>query len=281
MTAEGHETRRSRLLEVAFWPLAIGFFWTVDTLIKLEDRTRTGVGLDDFRLITEQATSAAAALCMVLFVAWWTRRFPLDRLQPLRSGAALIAGSLLFAAGHYALIVLFRIIVFYFAGRQYGHAQSHFDNLLFEYQKDIKIFLSMVAIMWVYRRFRHDGSAGPVREASATAVDPSVSRLLLQTGRGERVLEASQIDYIQAARNYVSVHADGQEFVVRETLGNLEDSLADSRFVRTHRSYIVNIERVTEIRPTSSGTWRVLLSSGADVPLSRSYRDPFKDLIRR
>jgi DNA-binding LytR/AlgR family response regulator len=280
VTADGYDTWKSRLLEIAFWPVAIGFFWTLDTFTKLQDRARTGVGPDDFRLITEQATSAAAALGMVLFVSWWTRRFELDLGRPLRSGVALIAGSVLFAAGHYALIVLFRILVFYFAGRQYGHAQSHLENLLFEFQKDIKIFLSMVAIMGVYRHFRAAGPAASVGDPEPASADTAMSKLLVQTGRGERVLDAAQIDYLQAARNYVSVHADGQEFVVRETLGNLENSLPDSRFVRTHRSYVVNIDRVTEIRPTDSGAWRVLLSSGADVPLSRSYRGPFKELIR-
>jgi hypothetical protein len=282
VSGKNEGTGRRRVLEIAFWPLIIAFFWTLDGWNKLAERERTGVGLNDFRLVAEQTTSAAAALCMVAFVAWWTRRFPLNSRRWGRTVAAYFAGSVLFAAGHYLLIVLFRIVVFHFSGRRYGVAESHLGNLVFEYQKDIKIYLSMVAIMVAYRYWRDYGRGRleprPRRPEMTEPGDPN-PRLVVQTGSGERILKADQIDYLQAARNYVSIHAEGQEYILRETLGGLHARLRPADFVRTHRSYLVNMEKVREIRPAESGAWRVLLSSGADIPLSRTYRDSFRTLI--
>ena len=284
MTGNDERVARRRVLEIAFWPLVIAFFWTVDGWNKFAERERTGVGLDDFRLVAEQATSAAAALCMVLFVVWWTRRFPIDAGRRGRNVAAYLAGSVLFAAGHYLLILIFRISVFYFSGRRYGVADSHLDNFVFEYQKDIKIYLSMVAIVIAYRYWR-DHSAKPAPSSGAPPEKDKSGgqnpRLVVQSGTGERILKADQIDYLQAARNYVSVHSEGHEYILRETLSSLHARLHAADFVRTHRSYLVNMEKVREIRPAASGAWRVILSSGAEIPLSRTYRDPFKALIRR
>jgi len=103
-------------------------------------------------------------------------------------------------------------------------------------------------------------------------------RLVVQTGSGDTVLRIEQIEYLEAARNYVAVYADGREYIIRETLSNLTKRLAGGNFVRTHRSYIINIDSIREIRTVDSGQ-RILLDSGASVPLSRSYRDEFTRII--
>ena len=70
MSASSNNTwfSRRRLLETGFWVLLITVLWTLDLMTKFAVRERTGVGLDDFRLIAEQVTSGLAALVMVLFV---------------------------------------------------------------------------------------------------------------------------------------------------------------------------------------------------------------------
>lgn len=266
-----------RWLAAGFWTALVGLLWGIDTLTKLEDRARTGVGLDDFRLYTEQATSAAAALVMVLFVAWWLARFPFDRERWARTLAAHVLGSVLFAIGHYALMVLLRVVVFSASGRRYLLLHDHFDNLVFEYQKDIKIYLGMVGIIAVYRHLRRRHADAAV--ATAGAAPPG--RMLVQTGSGERLLDVMQIDYLQAARNYVSVHAAGREYIVRETLANLEARLAPGSFIRTHRSYLVNLERIAEVRPTDAGAYEIRIEGGATIPLSRGFRDAVRGELRR
>ena len=277
--------RSRRALEAAFWIVIIGLFWTLDTLTKMDLRARTGVGLDDFRLITEQWTSAAGVLAMVAFVAFWLRQFPLDRSRPLPTVVGHLAGSALFACGHYAVFVLLRKFVFGLRGIEYMPSQRHFGNLVFEYKKDIKIYLIAVAIIAVYRHFRSQRGAASETEDSRitppTGSEPRPSKkLAVQTRKGERLLEIDLIDYLEAARNYVEVHADGEQYLVRSPLNRLAARLPAERFLRTHRSFLVNAEAVIELQATNSGSLLVL-RSGAEVPVSRGHRDAVRSALER
>lgn len=94
---------------------------------------------------------------------------------------------------------------------------------------------------------------------------------------GDRLvhLPTKDIEVIEALGNYVKLRALGRSFVVRGSLSALEGRLNPTRFVRTHRSYIVNVARVRELQPLSHGDYNVLLDSGQTAPLSRVYRDRF------
>jgi DNA-binding LytR/AlgR family response regulator len=128
----------------------------------------------------------------------------------------------------------------------------------------------MLAVITAYQYMRRAG-----RKPESSTPTTSEGRLLVQTGRGDALLHFDEIDYLEGARNYVTVHAGDREYVVRDTMANLLDKLATGPFVRTHRSYIVNIDRAREIRCVDSA-FSVLLRSGREVPLSRGYRDAFK-----
>ena len=102
----------------------------------------------------------------------------------------------------------------------------------------------------------------------------------MQTGSGERLIDIAQVDYLQAARNYVSVHCEGKEYIVRQTLANLEAKLAPVKFLRTHRSFLVNAGRIAGVQPTDAGAHEIQLENGARIPLSRSYRDAIRVALR-
>lgn len=267
------EALRQRMLHVGFWILLLSVLWTLDTLTKLEVRNRTGVGLDDFRLIAEQATSAAGVLVMVLFVAWWLHHFPIRRGALFRTIAGHILGSAIFSVGHYAIQITLRKIVYLMFDKVHGAPASLLSNLLFEYQKDIKIYLGIVVIIAIYRMFLGGENRLQVRPRSAR-------KILVQTGSGETVLRYDQIDYLESARNYVVVHAGDREYLIRNTMSGLLDKLSDADFVRTHRSFAVNLNKVEEIKAVDSGHV-VRIAGGRELPLSRSYRDTFKEQLSR
>jgi two-component system LytT family response regulator len=81
------------------------------------------------------------------------------------------------------------------------------------------------------------------------------------------------IEYIEALGNYVKLRARGKTHVVRGSLTALESRLNPAVFIRTHRSYIVNVTRIRELVAVSHGDYTVMVESGARVPLSRIYRD--------
>jgi hypothetical protein len=259
---------RRRSAEVLAWVLAVGLLWTVDTLAKLSIREQTGYGKDDFRLFTDQGTSAAAALLMVPFVINWLRLFPLKRDQWIPAIIGHTAGTAIFAFGHYSLMVLFRILVFQLNGMEYSWLQSYASNLIVEYQLDIKIYAAIVLIVSAYQYFRK------VRQIKPPAAFLQ-GRLVVQTGSGESIVRLADIDYISAARNYLVVHVGDKEFLLRDTINNLEKKMAGEPFLRTHRSFIVNVDRIQEIRPADSGHL-IRLKSGPEIPLSRSYREAVK-----
>ena len=87
------------------------------------------------------------------------------------------------------------------------------------------------------------------------------------------LLKAEEVDWIQSAANYVQLHAHGRCYLVRMTMNEIETQLEGLSFARIHRSTIVNIDRLTEIRPSPHGDFQVVLDNGTALRLSRAYRD--------
>jgi two-component system, LytTR family, response regulator len=101
---------------------------------------------------------------------------------------------------------------------------------------------------------------------------PALDRVLVRKrGRGI-LLRLADVDWIEAARNYVTLHAGDDSFLVRGTLAEFEARLDPVRFVRIHRFHIVNVDRVAELHPWSHGDWIVLLRDGTRLTLSRRFR---------
>src|SRR5215471_5192983 len=110
--------------------------------------------------------------------------------------------------------------------------------------------------------------------------DRGVDRLVLKSGGRVFFLRVEEIDWIEAAGNYVRLHAGKETHLMRESMNSIEERLDRTRFIRIHRSTIVNIERVKELRPLFHGDYEVMLEDGARVTLSRSYRDRLSDHLK-
>ena len=103
-------------------------------------------------------------------------------------------------------------------------------------------------------------------------------RILVKTGTRVLFVNPSDIDWVEAAGNYVKLHVGGNEYIVRESITRLENMLAARQFARVHRSTIVNLNRVRELRPWFSGEMIIVMQNGTELKLSRTYR---KDLEKR
>jgi two-component system LytT family response regulator len=106
-------------------------------------------------------------------------------------------------------------------------------------------------------------------------------RLIVPTATGELVLDVDEIDWIQAEDYYAAVHARGRRHLIRESLASLEQRLDPERFIRVHRSAIVRLDRVREMRSAAAGESVLVLRDGTRVPVSRRRREQVADLIRR
>jgi two-component system LytT family response regulator len=108
---------------------------------------------------------------------------------------------------------------------------------------------------------------------------PSSDRLVIRSGGRLFLVPSEEVDWIGAEGNYARIHAGKQTHLVRETLSDLERRLDGCRFLRIHKSTIVNADRIREIQPTVNGAHLVLLRDGSRLTWSRGYRSRLKDLI--
>ena len=106
-----------------------------------------------------------------------------------------------------------------------------------------------------------------------------LERLLVESDGRAVLLPVGQVERIEAAKNYVTVHTDGARHRLRTTLDRLEERLDPRAFVRVHRSTIVRVDRVTELQPWSHGDYVVVLQGGDRVRLSRRYRDRLEQFL--
>lgn len=99
------------------------------------------------------------------------------------------------------------------------------------------------------------------------------SRINFKDGGKVICLNTEDIDWIDAAGDYMCIHADGKTHVIRETLKALVSRLDPAKFQRVHRSAIVNVTKVKELHPHSNGEYFLVLQNGGELKLSRSYKD--------
>jgi two-component system, LytTR family, response regulator len=108
---------------------------------------------------------------------------------------------------------------------------------------------------------------------------PHVERFLVRARGKVVVVRAQDIDWIEAADYYATLHVGGETHLIRETMTDLEGSLDARRFVRVHRGAIVNIDRVREVHPLFRGDCTLVLADGTQVRLSRTRRSEFERLF--
>jgi two-component system LytT family response regulator len=104
-------------------------------------------------------------------------------------------------------------------------------------------------------------------------------RFPIKSGGRVIFLKTEEIDWIEAADNYVSLHVGNEAHLHRETMSALESRLPEETFLRISRSAIVNVERIKELQPLFHGEYAVILRNGTRLTLSRSYRDKLDQLL--
>jgi two-component system LytT family response regulator len=106
-----------------------------------------------------------------------------------------------------------------------------------------------------------------------------LDRLVIKSSGRVFFLKTEEIDWIEAAGNYLRLHVGGEVHLLRETMTNLESRLNSGQFIRIHRSTMVNIERIKELRPLFHGDYMVLLHDKTELTLSRSYRPKLQEIL--
>jgi two-component system LytT family response regulator len=104
-------------------------------------------------------------------------------------------------------------------------------------------------------------------------------RVVVRTNGKVVFLRAEEISWVEAAGNYVNLHAGAESYVLRESMKNMETRLDPELFVRIHRSAIVNVNRIRELQPWFHGEYVVILHDGTRLMASRVFSDRLDKLI--
>lgn len=113
----------------------------------------------------------------------------------------------------------------------------------------------------------------PPAEKLAASARPSgqfLERVVVRDGTRVHVIPVAKLEYAEAQDDYVALCADGKKHLKQQTISSLEEALDPTRFLRIHRSYLVNLEKVARIEPYTKDSHVVVLHSGAQLPVSRT-----------
>jgi two-component system LytT family response regulator len=124
----------------------------------------------------------------------------------------------------------------------------------------------------------HTISASELKNA-AKAPGQYATRIVVKDGTRVHIIPADQLEYAEAQDDYVALHSGGKSYLKQQTITSLAEALDPSRFVRVHRSYLVNLERVTKIEPYTRDTRLAVLAGGAQIPVSRAGYVRLKELM--
>jgi two-component system LytT family response regulator len=113
-----------------------------------------------------------------------------------------------------------------------------------------------------------EGDGGPEDDPSGHA-----ERIMVRDGDRIHFVPVGEISLFEADGNYVRVHTDDREHLVRLTLKSVAARLDPRRFVRVHRSYVVNVDRIQEVQPWFGGDYVALMGDGREIRISRTYKD--------
>jgi two-component system LytT family response regulator len=106
-------------------------------------------------------------------------------------------------------------------------------------------------------------------------------RMVIRAGGKVIFLDLEEVDWIEAAANYVRMNAGKESYLLREGIGSVSERLDPDRFVRIHRSVIVNVRKIKELQPCDSGEYIAVLKNGKELSCSRGYRAQLQRLICR
>ena len=265
-----------RLVEITFWIAFFALQASLNSVTVLFDIRRVHLDFASWEPAVWEWTSNMVLLALVPAVVAFEKRAPLY-LDTLRRNLPWhVLASVVYSVVHVALMVALRKLIYSWQGFHYdfGYWPS---ELFYEYLKDWRSYAAVLLILATYHLLllRLQGEArlldAPDEGLAAEPIDRPERFLVRKLGK-EFLVAANDIEILQASGNYVNLRVRGREYPLRATMAGIEPRLDPTRFVRVHRSYMVNLDCLAEIEPLETGDARLLMRDGTKVPCSRRYR---------
>jgi hypothetical protein len=248
------------------------------TLIEFH---RHGMQLDAWEPITWELSSQVVVLVLFPIVLAFDRRRPMRWDNWRVTLPRHFLGSIAFCVVHVSAMVGIRKIVYVANGAHYDFGNVPVE-LFYEYLKDVRGYFWILVAVYCYRYvlLRMQGEA---RVLTAPEVGPALEsverpqRFLVRKLGKEFLVAASDIEWLEAQGNYINLHVGERVYPLRSTMAAVEALLDPAKFVRVHRSHIINLDQLAEIEPLDTGDARLKLRDGSVVPCSRTFRAALRE----
>ena len=265
------------IVEPGFWVVLHCFAATVNTVIVMMDIERTGQNFAQWKPALWEWSSHLALLALVPAVIRFDRRYPLAMGQLKQNLPKHLAASVIYSILHVLAMVMMRKAIYATQGMHYDFGDWP-KEFLYEYLKDIRSYFGVIFIITFYELLllRLQGEASLlVAPDIGTPVEPieRPTRFLVKKLGKEFLLPANEVEWLKAWGNYVNLRVRGRDYPLRATMTEIESRLDPLKFVRVHRSNIINLDFVETIEPLESGDARANMRDGEKIAVSRRYRD--------
>jgi hypothetical protein len=268
------------LFERGFWIANISLQAIINSIVTSLDLKRAGLSFAPWEPMVWEASSNLVILCLLPALIAFERRFPLHFGVLRRNLWRHFLATFGFCLVHVVAMVLLRKLAYAGLGGNYDFGNWP-RELGYEYLKDARAYVGILLVVAGYRLLllRAQGEARLLDAPDAGPPVGSIERperfLVRKLGK-EFLLPAAEVEWLQAWGNYVNLRVRSHDYPLRSTMAAIESRLDPTRFVRVHRSYIVNLDCVQEIEPIESGDARIKMRDGGQIPCSRRYRDELR-----
>jgi hypothetical protein len=270
--------RWRRPAEIAFWVLLALLNTVFNSMVAQIDHARTAA----WEPWLWEWASSLVILALVPAILAVERRWPFRFDTWRRSLPWHLLATVPFSLVHVGGMVALRTLTYDLSGAGHYRFGPWWERFGYEYLKDFRSYFIIIALVCLSRLWlvRWQGEA---RLLSAPEEGPPVEpverpeRFLVRKLGKEFLVNAREIEWLQAAGNYVNLHLRGRDYPLRTTMAAIEERLDPARFVCVHRSYLVNLDFLAEIEPLDTGDARLKLRDGAIVPCSRRYRAQLRE----
>ncbi|WP_158756093.1 LytTR family DNA-binding domain-containing protein [Dyella sp. S184] len=269
--------RWRRPAEVGFWVVLSILNTVFNSMVARIDHARTAA----WEPWVWEWTSSILILALIPAVLAVERRWPFRFDTWRRSLPWHLLASVSFSLIHVAGMTVLRKLAYAVVGEHYD-AGAWLPNFGYEFLKDFRTYFLIIALICLSRLWlmRWQGEArllvAPEEGPPVEPVDRPERFLVRKLGK-EFLINASEIEWLQASGNYVNLHVRGRDYPLRATMAGIEERLDPARFVRVHRSYFINLDYLAEIEPLETGDARLQMRDGVKVSCSRRYRAALRE----
>ena len=218
-----------------------------------------------------------------IFILFLKKKYPLTYKSRFPGWGIHIGFSILLALIHILAIVTVYWAFRFYAVTAYSFTDHFIEQLLSWLHLEIIVYWAILSLAYVfdfYRDQRLDKEKAADLNTAADSTKPYLNRLAVKNRDETIFVNTAQIDWIEAADNYVQVHTNRKTYLLRNNMNTLEMRLNPRQFQRVHRSAIVNIDRIKKFERSANRRYKIILHDGTAIDISRRRQKVVQELIK-